>query len=483
MTTTFYFYDLETTGFNARDGRIMQFAGQRTNMKLEPIGKPDNIFIKITPDVLPDPGAVLVTGITPQKTLTDGMSEAEFTKYFHQHIVQPGTIFVGFNNIRFDDEFIRHILYRNFYDPYEWSWQHNCSRWDLLDPTRMTRALRPDGIKWPVDSSGMPSNQLSLLTSMNKLAHANAHDALSDVQATIALAQLLKTKQPKLFNYLLEHRDKQGVAEVVNKNQPFIYTSGKYPSEYQKTTVVIKLAELPVQGAMVYDLRHDPTPFGQLTVNELIAAWQRRDATKGLMLPIKTLKYNRAPAVAPYAVLLEDKAAQQRLHLDPQKIEENLKKLCKLKGWPDKLLTALDSMIKAQQERLLPDIQDVDNQLYNGFFDTQDKRTMRLVRAAEPAALNQFTEKLKDKRLQALLPLYKARNFPQQLTAEETKSWNEYRYSRLASGGQNSRLAHYFAQIEELATLPHLSQNKQFLLKELKIYGESLLPANFKMLA
>src|SRR4029079_148122 len=119
----FYFYDLETTGFNAREGRIMQFGGQRTDANLQPLGEPDNVFIKLTPDILPDPYAVLVTGITPQKTLTDGITEAEFTKYFHEKIVQPDTVFIGYNNIRFDDDFIRHILYRNFYDPYEWQWQ------------------------------------------------------------------------------------------------------------------------------------------------------------------------------------------------------------------------------------------------------------------------------------------------------------------------------------------------------------------------
>src|SRR3990167_3378201 len=178
---TFYFYDLETSGFNPRTARVVQFAGQRTDMNLKPVGKPHNFYIRLSEDILPDPDAVLITGITPQKTHAEGMTEAEFLKIFSSEVAIADTIFAGFNTIRFDDEFMRFMQYRNFYDPYEWQWQDGRSRWDLLDLVRMTRAIRPEGIKWPFDSDGNPANRLELLASINKLDHANAHDALSDV--------------------------------------------------------------------------------------------------------------------------------------------------------------------------------------------------------------------------------------------------------------------------------------------------------------
>jgi exodeoxyribonuclease I len=118
------------------------------------------------------------------------MHEAEFLRLFHREVATPQTVFVGYNTVRFDDEFMRFLHYRNFHDPYEWQWQNDKSRWDLLDVARMTRALRPEGIEWPFDAKVKPTNRLELLSSLNKLDHANAHDALSDVQATIALAQL-----------------------------------------------------------------------------------------------------------------------------------------------------------------------------------------------------------------------------------------------------------------------------------------------------
>ena len=216
MPKTFFFYDLETSGLNAREARIMQFAGIRTDMDLNPIGEPYNMLVKLNDDVLPSPEALMVTGITPQQTVEDGFTEAEFSKKIIDEVFTPDTIIVGFNNIRFDDEFIRHLLWRNFYDPYEWSYRDGRSRWDLLDVIRMTRALRPEGIEWPVDDKGVATNRLELIASANKIDHFKAHDALSDVEALIAVTKLIRDKQPQLYEYLLKLRDKNEVKKLVN---------------------------------------------------------------------------------------------------------------------------------------------------------------------------------------------------------------------------------------------------------------------------
>ena len=175
MTQSFFWYDLETSGLNPRAQRIMQFAGQRTDMGLKPIGEPVNVLIKLSDDILPDPDAIFVTGITPQSTVQDGITEVEFLKLFYEQVATPGTIFVGYNTIRFDDEFMRFLHYRNFYDAYEWQWRDNRSRWDLLDVVRMTRALRPDGIQWPI-VDGKATNRLELITKLNGVSHEHAHD-------------------------------------------------------------------------------------------------------------------------------------------------------------------------------------------------------------------------------------------------------------------------------------------------------------------
>lgn len=476
MAASFFFYDLETSGFDPRTQRIMQFAGQRTDMHLKPIGEPYNVLIKITPDTVPDPDAILVTGITPQSTLADGVTEAEFLKLFFDEMCVADTIFLGYNTVRFDDEFMRFLLYRNFYDAYEWQWQDGCSRWDLLDIVRMTRALRPDGIEWPFGSDGRPTNRLELLTKLNKLDHFNAHDALSDVHATIAVAKLIQDKQPDLFHYLLKMRDKKEVKKLVEQGQPFVYSSGKYPSEFEKTAVVYGLASHPrKQGALVYDLRHDPDEFVALSPQQLVERWKwTKDETAPKRLPVKTMQFNRCPAVAPLGVL--DEASQKRIKIDLKVVQQNLAKLKRAEGLVDKLLLALDIMDKEQQTRFVDVAPNVDGQLYDGFLGDEDKKVARAIRAAEPDQLDEWAEKLHDPRLKELLPLYKARNYPAKLTTEERQTWEAFCKKRLMDGGQSSRLAKFFNRLGELAADPKIAGEKQYLLEELQLYGQSIMP-------
>lgn len=481
MADSFYFYDLETTGINPRSGRIMQFAGQRADLDLNPIGEPQNILIALSEDILPDPDAIMVTGITPQYTIAEGTTEADFMQTFSREIATPGTIFVGYNTIRFDDEFMRCIHYRNFYDPYQWQWKDGRSRWDLLDVVRMTRALRPEGIKWPVDKEGKATNRLELLTKENGLDHANAHDALNDVLATIALARLLRNKQPKLFDWLLKVRDKQSVKMLVNGGKPFVYSSGKYPAEYEKTTVVTTISENSRgDGALVYDLRRDPTPFLNMTPAELVESWvwqkqEDRDPTKP-RLPIKTIKYNRCPAVAPLAVL--DADSQKHININMKVIEKNKAILEAASDWSKVVLEALDIMDGRQQQTFAGLETTVDEQIYDGFMSDGDTKVMQQIRSSKPEDLSGYIAKCTDKRLRELLPLYKARNFPKKLTDDERQAWEAHKTKQLIAGGSKSKLARYFARIEELSKRPTLTTEQKYLLEDLNLYGQSLMPTD-----
>lgn len=347
----------------------------------------------------------------------------------------------------------------------------------------MTRALRPEGIKWPVDSEGRPTNRLELLSAANKLEHSHAHDALSDVRATIALAQLLRGKQSKLFDYLLKVRDKQSVRSIATAGKPFVYSSGKYSSQFEKTTVVEFMCENSRKdGALVYDLRWDPTPFATMSADQLVKAWawQKPEDRKPdePRLPIKTLKYNRCPAVAPLSVL--DSESQQRLNMDTAVIESNRKKLAAIADWPDKVLLALDIMDGQRQQHFDGLEKHVDGQIYDGFLDEGDNKLIEKLRNAQPDELADFVSRLHDKRLKELLPLYKARNFPRKLNDQEKEEWEQYKSKRLFDGGANSRLQKYFARIQEIAARPGLTQAHQYILEDLTLYGQSLMPADWE---
>ncbi|MCX6728431.1 MAG: exodeoxyribonuclease I [Candidatus Saccharibacteria bacterium] len=469
MTETFFFYDLETSGLSGREDRIMQFAGIRTDLELKQIGEPVNEFIKLNDDTLPSPEAVMVTGITPQQTQDEGYREAEFSKKLANEIFTPHTIAVGFNNIRFDDEFIRHLFWRNFYDSYEWSWKDGRSRWDMLDVVRMTRALRPDGIKWPVDDKGVATNRLESIGKINGINHVKAHDALSDVEALIGITKLIKQKQPQLFDYLFKMRDKNEVKKLVNldKKQTFVYVSGRYDSEFNKATVAFPLTAGKNGNVIVYDLRYDPTPFIKMNSKELakkmFATWEERQADDFEKLPVKELQYNRAPAVAPISVL-EQGDGWKKISLELSVIDKHKKILLSVPGFAENIRTIFENREEYKKST------DPESQLYDGFVSDADKMRLEAVRNAGENDLADFQPNFVDERLNPLLLHYKARNFPKSLSDDEATQWEKWRAGRIAS-----KLPAYMNTLQKLST-SETDENKLFILQELHLWAESIMP-------
>ncbi len=470
MAQTFFFYDLETSGLNARDDRIMQFAGQRTDRQLNPIGEPYNLLVALSDDTLPSPDALMVTGISPQKTLDEGYTEAQFAKILHEDIFTEDTIAVGFNNVRFDDEFVRHLFWRNFYDPYTWTWRDGRSRWDLLDVVRMTRALRPDGIEWPVDSEGRPTNRLELITKANGVSHDKAHDALSDVEALIDVAMLIKQKQPQLFEYLLSMRDKKSVQKLVNldQKQPFVYVSGRYDSEWNKATIAFPLTSAPNGNIVVYDLRYDPTPFLKLSEAELaaklFASWDERHAEGFVKLPTKVLQYNRCPAVAPLGVLAAGEG-WQKIGIDEATIQKHMKVLLTNPEFAERLRGIYE------RKKDYPEATDPEAQLYDGFLSDRDALRVETVRNASENELADFHPDFVDERLAPLLLHYKARSFPRTLSEAEALVWEQWRAERISR--QLPAFMQALARISSTA-----GDTQQFMLEELKLWAEAVMPEN-----
>lgn len=470
MAQTFFFYDLETSGLSARDDRIMQFAGQRTDLELNPIGESYNLLVRLNDDTLPSPDAVMVTGITPQSTLADGLTEAELADLLVKEVFAPDTITVGFNNIRFDDEFIRHLFWRTFRDPYEWCWKDGCSRWDVLDVIRMTRALRPEGIEWPVDEEGKPTNRLELITKANGIGHDNAHDALSDVTALIDVTKLLMQKQPKLFDYLLSIRDKKSVQKLVNldNKQPFVYTSGRYDAQFNKTTVAFPLTGGANGNVVVYDLRHDPADFVDLTEVELskrmYASWDERKADGFVPLPAKMLQYNRCPTVAPLGVL-EQADGWKKIGLTLEVVEKHKAALLARPDFAERIR----SLIEKKPE--YPAQKDAEGRLYDGFIDGPDKIRIEAVRNADAKTLADFHPNFDDDRLDDLLLRYKARNYPSTLSEDEVRRWESWRSERLTT-----QLPAYLSSLQRLAATA--DDSKRFVLEELQLWAEAIVPVS-----
>ncbi len=446
---TFFFYDLETSGLRPREDRIMQFAGQRTDMELNPVGEPVNVLIKMTNDALPSPSAINVTGITPQQTLMDGISEVEFCRFVTEEIFLPNTIAVGYNTVRFDDEFMRACLWRNFYDPYEWEWKDGRNRWDILDVVRLTRALRPEGINWPFREDGAPTNRLELITKLNGVSHEHAHDALSDVYATIAVAKLIRERQPDLFKYLLSMRGKNEIKRLVNldNKQPFVYASGRFENEFNKTTVAFPIAPGRNGNLLVFDLRYN---LEELLQNEDV------DNGENMFYPIvKELCFNKCPAVAPLSVL-EKADGWNKIKLSRDLVEQNLRVLLKHPEFAEQMRE------KYEKRPEFPLASEPEGAIYDGFLNDTDRVKVAVIRNAEPDKLVDLNLDFDDERLPGLLLHYKGRNFPEVMTEAEMEQYEVYRKARL-----EKQLPNYMAEIEKV--------KDDYVKQELLLYLQSLM--------
>lgn len=477
MKGTFYWHDYETWGADPRRDRPAQFAGIRTDAELNVIGAPLMLYCKPADDMLPQPEACLVTGIAPQKALSEGVCEAEFMGCIHAELARPGTCGVGYNSLRFDDEFTRYGLYRNFYDPYAREWQNGNSRWDIIDMVRLTHALRPEGIEWPSHEDGSPSFRLEQLTAANAIAHEGAHDALADVRATIALARLIRARQPRLYDYVCQLRDKRQVAQQLDlRNQtPVLHVSSMFPACFGCIAMVVPLARHPINqnGIIVFDLRYDPTPLLELDVETLRERLftSAADLAEGVeRLPLKTVHLNKCPVIVPMNTLTPD--AAERWQIDVAAGERHLSLLRGAPGLEEKIR-------QIHSEREFPSCADPDQGLYGGgFFSDADRRRMELVRATPPSELAGLEPAFDDRRLPEMLFRYRARNWLETLSADERARWEEFRRARLLdpdAGGIS--LAQYRARIECLQNDPATPPEKRPLLQALVQWGESVVPS------
>ncbi|OGT57634.1 MAG: exodeoxyribonuclease I [Gammaproteobacteria bacterium RIFCSPHIGHO2_12_FULL_43_28] len=425
---SFYWHDYETWGSDPMQDRPAQFAGLRTDMDLNVIGKPQILYCQPPVDLLPEPEACLITGITPQLAQQKGVLEYEFAAHIHREFATPGTCGVGYNSIRFDDEVTRHLLYRNFYDPYRREWDNNNSRWDIIDMVRACYALRPDGINWPQHDDGKPSFKLEDLTSANNIIHEASHDALSDVYATISLAKLIKEKKPKLFDYLFSLRKKQAVIDFLRRNdgKPFLHISRMYAAERGCAAFVLPItpSKSNQNEIICYDLSVDPAPLIEHNIDEIRRrVFSAKDELEVERIPLKSIKINHCPVVCSANILTDVIAA--RLHIDRKACEEHYLRLAKVDSLAQKLQDIFT--ITEKKDALDPEIA-----LYaGGFIGDVDREKMHKIHAMNGRELAAHQFAFRDTRLPTLLFRYRARNFPDTLTMHEKNEWMQFCRTRL----------------------------------------------------
>jgi len=484
---TFLWHDYETFGAKARLDRPAQFGAVRTDAELNPIGAPLMFYCRPAPDYLPDPESCLITGITPQQCLQHGLPEHEFAQRIEAELGQPGTVGVGYNTIRFDDEFTRFLLWRNLLEPYAREWKNGCGRWDLLDVLRLCHALRPEGLEWPLKADGRPSFRLEDLARANGIEHGAAHDALSDVHATLGLARLLRQRQPRLFDFAFGLHKKERVAAELGlpttpqQAKPFLHVSGFFPPERGCLGLMWPLASHPTNRneLLAWDLAHDPAELATLNAAEVRARLfvRQEELPPGVKrLPLKSVHLNKSPMVVANLRALRPELAQ-RWGID---LEQGLRHAERAAALPD-----LNALWRAVYERnggsrnAEPE-PDPEQDLYGGFVGDADRLRLLELRARPPADPAWLRTQFEDERLGELVWRYRARNFPEQLSVDEQPRWLAHCRARLLHGqGGALTLERQMARIDELAeqALECGDERAEAILGDLHDYAQSLAEA------
>ncbi len=467
MAASILWYDLETFGLDPRHDRIAQFACIRTDERLEEIDEPIKLYCKPSLDYLPSPAACKVHGITPQTAFELGLDEYDFSRRLLDEFSRPATTAAGFNSVNFDDEFVRQLLYRNLFDPYEREYANGNSRWDIINLVRAARDLRPSGVVWPMDGDGRPLFKLEILAKANGLAHDSAHDALSDIRATISIARLVKARQGKLYDWYFAHRRRESLKPLIDlsSKKMLLHTSAEYTSAQGCTTLVAPVGMDPSNRnqLIAIDLRFDPGQILSLSVEEIR---QRVFAKAGERveprIPLSRIRLNHCPFLAPSSILTKEGAAN--LGLDKALCVERLALISANQGLVQKLIAVFDEPMPP------PASDDPDLCLYSGgFFPASDKEKLsrlHLLLAArrdEPggarAAKTAFHKmKFLDERIPRLAGRLFARNFPETLSESERLKWRDFCAGRIqlpASEG-SAELADYAHLVESEMADPDL---------------------------
>jgi len=473
---TLYWHDYETFGLDPARDRPVQFAGIRTDENLNIISEPLNLMARPAADSLPHPISSLITGITPQQALEQGLPEAEFIARILAELSQPGTCGVGYNSLRFDDEVTRNTLYRNLYSPYDREWQNGNSRWDIIDMVRACHDLRPEGIAWPRRTdAARPSFRLEELTVANGIAHEQAHDALSDVYATLAIAKLIREKQPRLYDFLYRLRRKKEVLKHIDLKDmtPLLHTSGMYGSDHGNTRLVVPVAAHPTNGnsIIVFDLAQSPDlllDLGAKTLRERLYT-ANEDLPDAVERPaLKQILVNKCPAIAPTSTLTGD--AAKRLRIDLITCMRNRQTLLHARK------AIQQKIAKIFEPREFEPVTDPDLMLYaGGFFNDSDRALMNAIHATDPHELGTQSWSFADTRLPEMLFRYRARNYPETLSTDEQAQWLEHCRARLVDGESGHfTLTDFHAAVAQLRSEIAVDDPRTRLLDDVTAFGAGL---------
>jgi exodeoxyribonuclease-1 len=267
MINNFIFYDTETSDRDPFFGQIFQLAAIHTDENFATIDEFD-IRSKRLPHILPSPGALLVNGLDPHQLDQAHFTNYEFAGQIRKKLIDWSPAIVsGYNIFGFDEKYLRSLFYQNLYPPYI-SQTNGNSRIDILPLVQAAEHLYPGAIVYLLNAKGRTSKKLEDIAPANGFENHNAHDALGDVEATIFVAELIKTKAPILWKAALDAKNRHKARMRANRTPVFFIHDRNYGHPITFPAAIIGSIHNG-RDLLVADLRFDLPAQSEISIDKL----------------------------------------------------------------------------------------------------------------------------------------------------------------------------------------------------------------------
>ena len=471
MSSSYLFYDIETTGLNKAFDQVLEFAAIRTDLNLNELER-HSITVQLRPDVIPSPRAILTNRMSIAD-LAGGFLEYEATQQIHHLMNQPGTISIGYNTLGFDDEFLRFSFHRNLLPPYTHQFKNGCHRMDIFPMAVLYWLYKRDGITWP-EIDGKPSLKLEHLSDANRLVSGQSHEAMVDVEATVELARRFH-KNEKMWRYLEGYFDKEtdshrmrdlpvAFESSAGSHQQALMVSGEYgPGQNYQVPVISIGNSIPYSNQTLW-LRMDLPQLRETTADTIEeTSWviRKRLGEPGILLPPQERYWERI--------------GKERNTI----FKENLE-------WLQKNMDIFQMIMAYYQDFRYPFIPalDPDASLYQiGFYSRADEQFCRLFHQASFDQRPGIIVQLSNPAARALAQRIFFRNYPDAVPDEYARTHREY-MSRINPATQKDAIQDYrgekrttprgaLAEITQLKQAGELDGQQMQLLDDLGGYIKS----------
>ncbi|MDU8351260.1 exodeoxyribonuclease I [Pseudomonas syringae pv. actinidiae] len=340
-----HFYDFETADANPSTP-ILQFASVSTDHDLNVIkGSETNLIAKPSRHALPAPIAFMIHMLDLEHLKEHGLSERALV----QHVVNiflhsPNSQMAGYNTLSFDDKVLQHACFRNMLPPYDHQFMNGNTRFDVFKLVQLMFAFRPESLEFPKKEDGSFSLKLEQLSAANGIVHERAHDALSDVYATIGLARIIKGAEEKLYRFAQSMTVKQNAQDLILQGVPLLHVNFKYQQENRNTSLVHPLCvdASNKNKYIIANLREDPYNMLNMSPQELrhfMFTKREELAEDAPRVGVSQVGINDMPLIVPAKNMLTPALATS-MNLDVDQCMRNLEMIRQTVGFQSRIQEA-----------------------------------------------------------------------------------------------------------------------------------------------